>query len=113
MIQVIVNGEPRELEEPVMLPELVTRIIGDSDRAGIAAAVNGEVVSRDVWERTRVEDGDEVEIIAPFAGGAPSEGGRTPGLHGPADQPRTPDLSDVDRGAAGRGTAAARHPARS
>lgn len=69
MIEVTVNGETRELEEPVMLPELVARIIGDRDRGGIAAAVNGEVVPRDAWERTCVEDGDEVEVIAPFAGG--------------------------------------------
>jgi len=70
MIEVTVNGEPLELEEPIVLPELVARIIGDSDRQGIAAAVNGEVVPRQDWERTRVDDGDEVEVIAPFAGGA-------------------------------------------
>jgi sulfur carrier protein len=38
-------------------------------RAGLAVARNGEVVPRAEWERTRLADGDRVEILAATAGG--------------------------------------------
>lgn len=69
MIRITINGKPEELDAPLPLPELVRHYTGRDDLDGIAVGVNREVVERDAWGRHTVEEGDEVEIIAPFAGG--------------------------------------------
>ena len=68
MIKVIVNGEPRSFASPRRLADLVASESGQ-DTKGIAVGLNRRVIPRPEWGRTRVTEGDEVEIIAPFAGG--------------------------------------------
>ena len=41
----------------------------DPARRGLACALNGEVVPREVWRETLVKPGDKVEIVQPLAGG--------------------------------------------
>jgi sulfur carrier protein len=43
--------------------------LGHEEEAKIATAVNGEFVPRDMRSKRRLEDGDEVEIVAPRQGG--------------------------------------------
>jgi sulfur carrier protein len=64
-VRVTVNGEPRELESGTNVADLVDPALG----RGIAVARNGEVIHRSDWTTTRVEPGDEIEIVRPIQGG--------------------------------------------
>jgi len=68
MIEVKINGEPRRLAAPTPLADLVAAEAGH-DAEGVAVGLNRRVIPRCEWERVNVNEGDEVEIIAPFAGG--------------------------------------------
>ena len=68
MIKVMINGEPRYLASPSRLADLVAIEAGE-DSKGVAVGLNRRVIPRPEWNRIRVAEGDEVEIIAPFAGG--------------------------------------------
>ena len=41
----------------------------DSDRGGVAVAVNGEVVPRAEWDQTPVKANDQIEIVHIVRGG--------------------------------------------
>ncbi len=41
----------------------------DSDRGGVAVAINGEVVPRAVWSQTPVKPNDQIEIVHIVRGG--------------------------------------------
>ena len=69
MIRVKINGRPHELEGPTSLPALVAEYTGSIERDGLAVGINQVVVRREEWDATEINDGDEIEIIAPFAGG--------------------------------------------
>jgi len=66
-MQVIINGEPHQLLAPISLAQAVALLT--SAQAGIAAAVNGDVVRRAVWSSTSLADGDEVEVLTAVQGG--------------------------------------------
>ena len=68
MIKVMINGEPRYLASPSRLADLVAIEAGE-DSKGVAVGLNRRVIPRPKWSRIEVAEGDEVEIIAPFAGG--------------------------------------------
>jgi sulfur carrier protein len=66
-MRVIINGEPHQVSDPMSLAqavELLTRA-----QTGVAAAVNGDVVRRAVWNTTSLTDGDEVEVLTAVQGG--------------------------------------------
>jgi thiamine biosynthesis protein ThiS len=66
-VQLQINGEFREFSEPrLQLNELILRLSLSPQR--IAVEVNRELVRRDDWEHTEVNDGDRVEIVH-FVGG--------------------------------------------
>ena len=66
-MQVQINGEQRELAvTSVRLSELIAQLSLPPQR--IAVEVNRQIVRRDEWDRTEVNDGDRVEIIH-FVGG--------------------------------------------
>ena len=66
-VQVKLNGEPRELPDGATLAEAVAEL---TDLAsGVAAAVNGDVVSRNSWTVTFLRDGDQVEVVTAVQGG--------------------------------------------
>lgn len=74
-MRVVVNGQTREVAEETTLVDLV-RDFGPAGAGGrVAAALNGEVVSRADWSQTTVHDGDRVELLAAVAGGAGSGDG--------------------------------------
>ena len=66
-MQVQINGEQRELAvTSVRLSELIAQLSLAPQR--IAVEVNRQIVRRDEWECTEVNDGDRVEIVH-FVGG--------------------------------------------
>jgi sulfur carrier protein len=62
-----VNGEPREVPAGTTLDQVVATVT--SLGAGVAAAVNGEVVPRRSWPATPVGDGDRLEVVTAVQGG--------------------------------------------
>jgi len=66
-MQVIINGEPRQVPAPISLAQAVALLT--SAQTGVAAAVNGDVVRRAVWNATSLADGDEVEVLTAVQGG--------------------------------------------
>ena len=65
-MQVIVNGEPREVNAArvdALLAEL------DYEGTHFASALNYDVVPKSQWAQTALKPGDEIEIITPRQGG--------------------------------------------
>ena len=65
-MQVIVNGEPREVNAArvdALLAEL------DYEGTHFAIALNYDVVPKSQWAQTALKRGDEIEIITPRQGG--------------------------------------------
>jgi sulfur carrier protein len=66
-VQVRLNGEPRELPGGTTVAEAVAELT--TAATGVAAAVNGDVVSRGSWTVTLLADGDQVEVVTAVQGG--------------------------------------------
>jgi sulfur carrier protein len=66
-VRVSVNGEAREIAEGSTVGQVVAAVT--SLEAGVAAAVNGEVVPRRSWPATPLSDGDRVEVVTAVQGG--------------------------------------------
>jgi sulfur carrier protein len=66
-MQVIINGKPRQVPAPMSLAQAVALLT--TAQAGVAAAVNGDVVRRTAWNTTSLTDGDEVEVLTAVQGG--------------------------------------------
>jgi sulfur carrier protein len=66
-VQVRLNGEPRELPDGTTVAEAVAGLTPAA--AGVAAAVNGDVVPRGSWTVTLLADGDQVEVVTAVQGG--------------------------------------------
>ena len=66
--EITVNGTPRR-NAPERLPGLLEAEGLDTQRRGLAVAINGQVVPRQAWGEIVLHDGDTVEIVKPFSGG--------------------------------------------
>ncbi len=66
-MRVTVNGEQREVPDGIDLRALVVRF--EFRPEAVAAAVNGEVVSRARHAEHVLRDGDRVEVIRAVGGG--------------------------------------------
>jgi sulfur carrier protein len=66
-LQVKLNGEPRELPDGSTIAQAVAELT--TAQAGVAAAVNGDVVPRGLWTATLLRDGDQVEVVTAVQGG--------------------------------------------
>jgi len=62
------NGQSRDVVAET-LEELLHELGHESDRKGIALALNGEVVPRGRWHETGLAQGDVVEIVGAAQGG--------------------------------------------
>jgi sulfur carrier protein len=62
-----VNGAPWDVPAGTTVADLVSAWC-PSPR-GIAVACNGDVVPKSSWGRTRITDGDQIEIVTAAAGG--------------------------------------------
>jgi thiamine biosynthesis protein ThiS len=67
MIRVTINGQPREFERELGLPELIKQL--EITHPRIAVAHNGLVLRRDEHDATVVRDGDTLEIVRMVGGG--------------------------------------------
>ncbi|HZS64831.1 MAG TPA: sulfur carrier protein ThiS [Xanthobacteraceae bacterium] len=63
-----VNGEGAPLTA-VTLDALLAQHGVAADGRGVAVAVNGQVVRRDAWQKTKLAAGDDVEIVRVRQGG--------------------------------------------
>jgi sulfur carrier protein len=63
---IILNGKPVPIE-PATLDRLVAARVPET--RGVAVAINGAVVPRSEWQKTRLRAGDRVEIIKIMVGG--------------------------------------------
>ena len=66
-VQVKLNGEPRDLPDGSTIARAVAELT--TAPAGVAAAVNGDVVPRGSWASTVLRDGDQVEVVTAVQGG--------------------------------------------
>lgn len=66
-MQLTVNGAAAVLDDGTTVAQLVAARAADARR--VAVARNGEVVPRSAWDRTDLQDGDAVEVLAAVAGG--------------------------------------------
>ncbi len=67
MIDITVNGQPRQLPEGCSLADLVAQL-ADSP-AALATAVNQEFVARDARAQRLLQTGDQVFTFQPITGG--------------------------------------------
>ncbi|MGB0575615.1 MAG: sulfur carrier protein ThiS [Alphaproteobacteria bacterium] len=63
-----VNGEQKPLNSSTLI-ELLEENGVDSDKGGVAVALNGEVVPRADWAQTSMNQDDKVEIVHIVRGG--------------------------------------------
>ena len=66
-MQIVLNGEPREIDRPVTVAELLEQL-GLQPRR-VAIEVNEKLVRRQDHARTRLHEGDRVEIVTLVGGG--------------------------------------------
>ncbi len=67
MITITINGERRELPQPLAFTDLVETLGLTGKR--IAVERNGEIVPRSQFARAAVADGDTLEIVVAVGGG--------------------------------------------
>ena len=65
-MHITLNGEPYELDQPVSVTDLLTKLEIDPRR--VAVERNFIVVKRDAYASTHVENGDQIEVVN-FVGG--------------------------------------------
>lgn len=66
MLQIILNGEARQIEPGLTVGDLV-RTLADDPR-GVAIERNLEIVPKKLHDSTELRDGDQLEIVQ-FVGG--------------------------------------------
>ncbi len=65
-MKLVVNGEDREFSSIATVSALLEQLGMKPDR--VAVELNRELVSRERWDKTRLSDGDKLEIVH-FVGG--------------------------------------------
>jgi sulfur carrier protein len=68
-MNVLVNGERRELPGGATVAAAVEAAGEDSRGRGIAVAVDGDVVPRAEWGERSLDDGQRVEVLRAVQGG--------------------------------------------
>ena len=66
-MQIILNGEPREVPQPITLQDLLRLLELKEDR--VAVEPNRGIVRRDRWPETQLSDQDRIEIVQIVGGG--------------------------------------------
>lgn len=66
---VIVNGEKREFRNDATVAGVVASVTGSLLTAGVAVAVNGELVTRDAWPDTPLHEADRLDVLTATPGG--------------------------------------------
>jgi sulfur carrier protein len=66
-VNVIVNGEPREVADGATVASVVETVT--EAPSGVAVALNGEIVRRADWAATTVTEADRLEVLTAVQGG--------------------------------------------
>ena len=67
MINLMVNGKPRETEEDI---NLETYLMGfDVNLKFVAVGYNGDVIKKEEFNEINLRNGDVLEIVRPVGGG--------------------------------------------
>ncbi|HZB31418.1 MAG TPA: sulfur carrier protein ThiS [Streptosporangiaceae bacterium] len=66
-MQVIVNGEPREVPDGATVATIVESVT--QAPSGVAVALNGEIIRRSDWATTSTRDADRLEVLTAVQGG--------------------------------------------
>ena len=69
LMKLTINGEPREFSPNLTVASLLAELGLKSDR--VAVEVNRDLLPRDRWDKTQLNDGDKLEIVH-FVGGGTS-----------------------------------------
>jgi sulfur carrier protein len=64
-----INGNTQDIQDVTILSQLIEQITGEKDPVGVAVAINGSVVSRSVWTKQTLSEGDDIEILGAVSGG--------------------------------------------
>ncbi len=64
---IIINGEPKTIETPINITELL-EILNISMKL-VAVAINGEIIPKTFFSTKLVLENDKVEIVNPVGGG--------------------------------------------
>jgi sulfur carrier protein len=67
MINLTVNGKPRQADAPLTLSEFLQTLAIKSQF--VAIGYNGEVLDKEDFNRIVLKDGDVLEIVRPVGGG--------------------------------------------
>ena len=67
MINLIVNGKARSIEESIQLEAYISSFGVNLDH--VAVGYNGEVIKKEEFSKVRLIDGDVLEIVRPVGGG--------------------------------------------
>ncbi|MEA2356833.1 MAG: sulfur carrier protein [Solirubrobacteraceae bacterium] len=68
-MNVVLNGEPRELLHGATLDDAIEASGAPDGRRGVAVALDGEVVPRGEWGTTTLAEGARVEVLQAVQGG--------------------------------------------
>ena len=63
------NGRSVELPADATVADVVIEAGADGDSRGVAVAVDGEVVRRAEWGKTKLRPGQSVEVVRAVQGG--------------------------------------------
>ncbi len=66
MIQIIFNGEPKQIE-PQTLSNFLLQL--DTEHSSCAIAINESFIPKSDYESTQLIEGDQLEILVPMQGG--------------------------------------------
>ncbi len=66
-MQIVLNGQSREIDQPVTVAELLEQLGLEPRR--VAIEVNEKLVRRAEYDQTRLHEGDRVEIVTLVGGG--------------------------------------------
>jgi len=68
-MQIYINGEARQMPDEVTTVAELIEVLEVETTDGMAIAVNEQVVPGSQWSKTRVDDGDDIEVIRATQGG--------------------------------------------
>jgi sulfur carrier protein len=68
-MNVVLNGEARQLDDGATVRAAVTASGAPSEGRGVAVALDGEVVPRRRWDDVPLQEGQRVEVVQAVQGG--------------------------------------------
>jgi sulfur carrier protein len=67
-MNIVVNGEPQEAEEPLTVTHLLQKLNLQSEQ--VAVEINLQILDRGDFSTRNLHDGDQVEILSFIGGGS-------------------------------------------